>query len=159
MEREFQDHTTEYLEHAGYDQYEISNWAKPGGQCRHNRRYWQGQDYLGLGPSAQSYLSGCRFGNVAHLDRYCRQLEHGELPVAEREHLSMAQQEKERVVFGLRLLDGVSIKGVQRIKHDPVWIASLATLIDEDYVVQTFSRLALTSKGRQFADTVGLQLL
>lgn len=159
VEREFQNHTTECLEHAGYEQYEISNWSKPDGQCRHNRRYWQGQDYVGLGPSAQSYLSGCRFGNVKNLDQYCWQLENGEWPVAEREHLSIAQQEKERVVFGLRLLEGVSIKGVQDRESDPEWIASLATLLEEEYVVQTSSRLALTAKGRQFADTVGLQLL
>lgn len=159
MEREFQDHTTQCLEHAGYHQYEISNWSKSGGQCRHNRRYWQGQDYLGLGPSAQSYLSGCRFGNVNNLDQYCRQLECGELPVIEREYLSMAQQEKECVVFGLRLLEGVSINGVPGRESDPEWIASLATLLEEEYVVKTSSRLALTAKGRQFADTVSLQLL
>ena len=159
VEREFQDHTTECLEYAGYHQYEISNWAKPGHACQHNKRYWQGQDYVGLGPSAQSYLAGCRFGNVNNLDQYCRQLEHGELPVSEREHLSMVQQEKERVVFGLRLLEGVSIKRGAGIGSDPVWAASLATLLEEEYVVQASSRLALTAKGRQFADTVGLQLL
>ncbi len=159
VERKFQDQTTECLEYEGYAQYEISNWSKPGGQCRHNRRYWQGQDYVGLGPSAQSYLSGCRFGNVNNLDQYCRKLEHGEWPVAEREHLSMVQQEKERIVFGLRLLEGVSIKRGAGIGSEPAWAASLATLLEEEYVVQTSSRLALTVKGRQFADTVGLQLL
>ena len=159
VEREFQDRTTQCLEHAGYHQYEISNWAKPGHACRHNKRYWQGLDYVGLGPSAQSYLSGSRFGNVSNLDQYCRELEHGEWPVAEREQLSMVQQEKERIVFGLRLLEGVSIKRGAGIGSDPVWAASLATLLEEEYVVQTSSHLALTAKGRQFADTVGLQLL
>lgn len=159
VERQFQAQVTKLLEVAGYDQYEISNWSKQGQACRHNRRYWQGQAYVGVGPSAQSYLSGCRFGNVANLDQYCRQLENGEMPVAEREHLSIVQQEKERVVFGLRLLDGVPINSVERIVDDPAWIASLDSLLEEDYLVQTSSRLALTVKGRQFADTVGRQLL
>ncbi len=159
VEREFQDRTAECLESVGYDQYEISNWSKPGQACRHNRRYWQGQDYVGMGPSAQSYLSGCRFGNVSNLDQYCRELERGELPVAEQEQLSRVQQEKERVVFGLRLLEGVPINWVEKMEHNRTWVASLATLLEEEYVVQASSRLALTAKGRQFADTVGRQLL
>lgn len=159
VERQFQAQAITLLDVAGYARYEISNWLKPGQACRHNRRYWQGQDYVGLGPSAQSYLSGCRFGNVANLDQYCRQLESGELPVGERELLSIAQQEKERVVFGLRLIDGVPINSVKRIGHEPTWTASLTPLLEEDYLVQTSSRLVLTAKGRQFADTVARLLL
>jgi len=158
-ERAIQEHTTECLEVAGFKQYEIANWSKPDRACRHNRRYWQGQDYVGIGPSAQSYLSGCRFGNVGNLDQYCRRLESGELPVEEREHLSIGQQEKERVVFGLRMLDGVPINWIEKKEPNPTWEAALATLLQEDYLVQTSSRLALTAKGRQFADTVGRQLL
>jgi len=159
VERQFQAQAIKLLDVAGYAQYEISNWVKPGHACRHNRRYWQGQDYVGLGPSSQSYLSGCRFGNVANLDQYCRQLESGAMPVAEREQLSIVQQEKERVVFGLRLLEGVPINSVERIMNDPAWAASLASLLEEDYLVQTSTRLALTVKGRQFADMVGRQLI
>ena len=81
------------------------------------------------------------------------------MPVAEREQLSIVQQEKERVVFGLRLLDGVPINSVERIMNDPAWAASLASLLEEDYLVKTSSRLALTVKGRQFADMVGRQLI
>lgn len=159
VERQLQAQAITLLDVAGYARYEISNWLKPGQACRHNRRYWQGQDYIGMGPSGQSYLSGYRFGNVANLDQYCRQLENGGMPVAVREQLSIVQQEKERVVFGLRLLEGVPINSVERIMNDPVWEASLASLLEEDYLVQTSSRLALTVKGRQFADTVGRQLL
>ena len=80
VERQLQAQAITLLEVAGYARYEISNWVKPGHACRHNRRYWQGQDYVGMGPSAQSYLSGCRFGNVANLDQYCQQLENGAMP-------------------------------------------------------------------------------
>jgi oxygen-independent coproporphyrinogen-3 oxidase len=159
VERQFQVYATELLDVAGYHQYEISNWSKPGGQCRHNRRYWQGQEYLGLGPSAQSYVTGCRFGNVASLEQYCQRLEIGELSVAEQESLSLLQQDKERVVFGLRLLDGVPISWVEANKYDPVWAASFDSFIAEAYIVQTSERVALTPKGRQFADEVGYQLL
>jgi len=159
VEKQFQVYATEHLDVAGYHQYEISNWSKPGKQCRHNRRYWQGQQYLGLGPSAQSYVSGCRFGNVANIEQYCQRLEIGELPVVERESLSILQQDKERVVFGLRLLDGVPINWVEMNKCDPVWAASFDSFLAEEYIVQTAERVALTPRGRQFADEIGYQLL
>ncbi len=158
-ERRLQVHATEQLAIAGYHQYEISNWSQPGRQCQHNRRYWQGQEYLGMGPSAQSYVAGCRFGNVANLVQYCQRLEMGELPVVERESLSVLQQDKERVVFGLRLLDGVPINWVEANKCDPVWAASFDSFLAGEYIAQTSERMALTSKGRQFADEIGYQLL
>ena len=159
VERQFQVYATELLDVAGYHQYEISNWSKPGGQCRHNRRYWQGQEYLGLGPGAQSYVAGCRFGKVASLEQYCLRLAIGELPVVERESLSILQQDKERVVFGLRLLDGVPSTWVETNKRDTVWAASFDSFLAEEYIVQTSERMALTARGRQFADEIGSQLL
>jgi len=159
VERQLQFRATELLEMAGYHQYEISNWAKPDRACRHNRRYWQGEDYFGLGPSAQSYMAGCRYGNVSNLEQYCRRLEMGALPVEERESLSLFQQHKERVVFGLRLLEGVPLDWIEPNKRDPAWAASFASFLEEEYLVQTSERVALTSKGRQFADELGYQLL
>ena len=151
--------TSEKLEGVGYGRYEISNWAKPDRACRHNLRYWQGEEYLGLGPSAQSYMAGYRFGNVSSLEQYCRHLEKRELPVSERETLSIHQQEKESVVFGLRLLDGVPTDWVEINKRNPAWAASFASFFDEAYIVQASGRVALSVKGRQFADEIGAQLL
>ena len=131
---------------AGYNRYEISNWSQPGQDCRHNRRYWQGEEYLGLGPSAQSYMSGCRFGNVSNLEQYCQRLESDGSIVEERETLSIFQQEKERVVFGLRLLEGVPINWVETTRRDPSWAASLSSFLEENYLVQTPSRLAFDLK-------------
>jgi oxygen-independent coproporphyrinogen-3 oxidase len=96
---------------------------------------------------------------VANLDQYCGFLENDELPVAERESLSILQQEKERVVFGLRMLDGVPNDWIEPNKRDPAWAASLASFLEEEYIVQTSDRLALTPKGLQFADEIGCQLL
>jgi coproporphyrinogen III oxidase-like Fe-S oxidoreductase len=73
--------------------------------------------------------------------------------------LSIIQQERERVVFGLRLLDGVPIDWITKNTHDHVWAASLASLLEEGYIMQTPEYVALTVKGRQFADTVGRRLL
>jgi oxygen-independent coproporphyrinogen-3 oxidase len=155
----FQHRAEAQLETAGFHRYEISNWAKPGRACQHNLRYWRGLEYLGLGPSAQSYLSESRFGNVSSVDQYSKQLEAGKLPIAERERLPRLQQEKERIVFGLRLLEGVPIDWVQGVSQDEAWSTSFNNLLEEDYLFQTGSRVQLTRKGRQFADTVGMRLL
>lgn len=155
----FQHRAEAQLETAGFHRYEISNWAKPGRACQHNLRYWRGLEYLGLGPSAQSYLSESRFGNVSSVDQYSKQLEAGKLPIAERERLPRLQQEKERIVFGLRLLEGVPIDWVQGLSQDEAWSTSFNNLLEEDYLLQTGSRVQLTRKGRQFADTVGMRLL
>ncbi len=158
-ERQFQVYANEQLAAGGYEHYEISNWAKPGRACRHNQRYWKGQDFLGLGPSAQSYMAGCRFGNVSNLEQYCGRLENGQSAVTEQEFLSISQQEKERVVFGFRMLDGVPKDWVASNARDPDWAALFTAFLEEKYVVQVSDRFALTAKGRQFADALGSQLL
>ena len=155
----FQQRAIERLDAMGYQQYELSNWAKPGQACAHNLRYWNGLEYLGLGPSAQSYVGGNHFGNVPSLEQYCLQLQKGQFPIAEQETLSTHQQEKERVVFGLRLLDGVPRDWVASLGHDQCWFTSFKILMEEEYLTQTSSRVCLTPKGRQFADTVGMRLL
>lgn len=158
-EQQFQVYANEQLAAAGYEQYEISNWAKPGRACRHNQCYWKGQDFLGVGPSAQSYMAGSRFGNVSNLEQYCGRLENDQSAVTEREHLSIRQQEKERVVFGLRMLDGVPKDWVEINSQDLDWAASFTSFLEEKYLIQVADRFALTAKGRQFADELGSQLL
>ncbi len=157
-EEKFQGLTEEILQGSGFCQYEISNWAQPDFSCQHNQRYWLGQDYLGLGPSAQSYVSGCRFGNVPSLQGYCRALSRNEFPVEKQERLSAFQQEKEQVVFGLRMLKGVSLNKVPGVVNNLDWRRSVNTLVKEGFLSATSSTLALTGKGRQFADRVGMEL-
>ena len=158
-EMSFQYRAEIQLETAGFKRYEISNWAKPGCVCQHNLRYWRGLEYLGMGPSAQSYVSGSRFGNVSSVDQYAKQLEVGKLPIVEKERLPRHRQTKERIVFGLRLLEGVPIDWVQGLSQDETWWTTFKELLKENYLLQTGSRLQLTRKGRQFADTVGMRLL
>ena len=155
----FQQQAEAQLEMLGLFRYELSNWAKPGCACQHNLRYWRGLEYLGLGPSAQSYLSESRYGNVSSIEHYSKYLMAGKLPIAAREQLSRFQQEKERIVFGLRLLNGVPIDWVHQASQDDVWATSYKILVEEDYLFPTDTCVQLTRKGRQFADTVGMRLL
>jgi oxygen-independent coproporphyrinogen-3 oxidase len=147
------------LERAGYDRYEISNYAKPGHQCRHNLLYWQAGDYLGLGPSAQSYVDGCRFGNIADLSQYEERLNDGLSPLDHREVLTPDQRNREALVFGLRQLAGTDDRVLDSIRADPEWHRQLTTLLDAQLLERKGGRIRLTAAGRQVADSVALQLI
>ncbi len=97
------------LEREGLERYEISNFARPGRQCRHNLNYWQNGSYLGLGAAAVSCLSGLRLHNVEKTKTYIEMVRQGLAPLAEGEALSREASFRESVVMGLRLLKGVSL--------------------------------------------------
>lgn len=92
---------------AGYQHYEISNFAKPGRECRHNLWYWGTGQYIGCGPSAHSHWRGERYGNVRNLDAYCEKLLGGKSVRAFSEKLEPEAKAREALVMGLRRLDGV----------------------------------------------------
>ncbi|MEC4687709.1 MAG: radical SAM family heme chaperone HemW [Nitrospirota bacterium] len=148
---------------AGFARYQLSNYCRPGYACRHNMLYWEGNEYLGLGPSAQSYLGGRRFGNVADLKTYRDALDAGRLPVAESEFLSPMQREQEAIVFGLRLTGGVELgiirTGLWGGALDWSWEQGLKRLTREGLLKGEASCMKLTALGRRFADSVAVELL
>ncbi len=106
----------EVLQDAGYIHYEISNWAKPGKQAGHNSRYWTGEHYLGLGPSAHSYSGKWRWWNYRDIDKYIELLINGKsLPIEQRELLSGKDQETEFLFLGLRTGNGIYIPRFEEI--------------------------------------------
>jgi oxygen-independent coproporphyrinogen III oxidase len=144
---------------AGFDRYEISNYCRPGHACRHNRLYWGGGDYLGLGPSAQSYVSADRFGNVEDLKSYKDMLTSGRLPAADSERLSPEQQRREAIVFGLRLTEGIPGELVHGQGMDADWKARMDRLLNDGWLEETEGRIRMTVTGRRFADSVAIDLL
>jgi oxygen-independent coproporphyrinogen-3 oxidase len=142
------------LGEAGFVRYEISNYAKPGFTCRHNLLYWTDSDYLGLGPSAQSYVNGVRFGNVADLTAFIDMLAEHRLPITERTGLSYWEQQRDALVFGLRLLRGVPLNRVV----DSEQHSKIHKLIEKGLLESTTGRIRLTSLGRHYADTVAGEL-
>lgn len=148
------------LERKGYEQYEISNFCQSGFSCQHNLRYWTSEAYLGLGPSAQSYLSGVRFGNVGDLNSYCEILASGGLPFDNLEPLSIQEIQKERIVFGLRMRKGVSVEQVRLFSEQNYsWGQSLITLENQGFIAEEEGHIRLTAKGIQFADSVSVALI
>jgi oxygen-independent coproporphyrinogen-3 oxidase len=146
--------TERFLGEAGFSHYEISNYAKPDYACRHNLLYWTGGEYLGLGPSAQSYLHGIRFGNAADLEAYAACLNDNRLPMTDRTILSASERQRDALVFGLRLFSGVPWRAFPAAERDQ----QIAELVAEGLLDADHDRVRLTALGRRYADTVVEQL-
>jgi oxygen-independent coproporphyrinogen-3 oxidase len=138
---------------AGYEQYEISNWAKPGRRCEHNLLYWQNANWLGIGPSAASHVDGRRWKNAPHLGRYLAQ---GDVPIVDDETLPADDRLGERLMMGLRLLEGVPTNVVP---DDNARQATIDELISIGMLERTGDRLRLTRRGLFVADMVFAKLL
>jgi oxygen-independent coproporphyrinogen-3 oxidase len=135
---------------AGLDWYEISNWARPGGQCAHNLGYWHNDNWWGFGPGAHSHVDGVRWWNVKQPAAYQRMLAEGRSPAAAREVLEEPQRRVESVMLQVRLAEG----------FDPEGLAGVAGLLDRGLVENADgARLRLTRKGRMLADAVVRVLL
>lgn len=144
------------LEKAGYEHYEISSFAKPGFQSRHNSSYWQGKKYLGLGPSAHSYDGENRSWNVSNNQLYMASIEKGILP-AELETLTPRQRENEYIMTSLRTSLGLDLNRVSeqervRLLHES------KKFLEEGKMIIEKDRLVLTREGKLFADGIASEL-
>ena len=109
LEREMFLMGKEKLESAGFEHYEISNYAIPGFQCHHNLKYWDESPYLSFGPSAHSFDGFKRWWNKADIEAYCKSLEKNELPIQETEILNNQQKKLELILLGLRRRTGIPL--------------------------------------------------
>ena len=140
---------------AGYEWYEVSNWARPGHECRHNLAYWRGDHWWGFGPGAHSHVGGVRWWNVKHPSHYARELAEGHSPAAGRETLTASERRVERVLLELRLRHGLPLGGVLT----PTERARVPRLIADGLATTTDDRITLTLPGRLLADGVVRDLL
>lgn len=108
LDREMYHYTIEYLSENGYNQYELSNFAKEGYECKHNLIYWKCVDYLGIGAGAHSYLDNLRLANVYTIEEYIDSLAKGSKPVEERYTVDYCEKMSEYMFLGLRLTKGIS---------------------------------------------------
>jgi oxygen-independent coproporphyrinogen III oxidase len=149
---------------AGYEQYEISNFAKPGRECRHNLCYWYGEDYAGYGPGAVGCYSGVRYTNLKHPERYCAAVEAGDKIAFESEALDEQTQRTERIMLGLRLNQGIELEGlgIPAAKLDSLqrrgWI-ELGSSYPQSKIQNPKSKIRLTAEGRHFCSEVALELI
>ena len=115
LQAEMYEWAVKRLRQAGYRQYETSNFARPGYECQHNLGYWRGGDYIGLGPGGVSCLNGARWKSIEDVTAYVNLLHKGETPLDESglEVLSLRERMAERMILGLRLEEGVHLKGFE----------------------------------------------
>jgi oxygen-independent coproporphyrinogen-3 oxidase len=146
------------LNDAGYQQYEISNYAKPGFACRHNLLYWTHGDYLGFGPSAQSLVNGVRFGNVANLAAYQTALAQQTLPTQDETVLTKEEQLRDAVIFGLRLVQGIPTEQLRDHAENYGHATTLEMLREQKLIEEDGERSRLSAQGRLHADTVAEKL-
>jgi oxygen-independent coproporphyrinogen-3 oxidase len=160
--------TISYLTGRGYEQYEVSNFAKPGFRSRHNKSYWEHTDYLGFGPSAHSFTSLGRHAdgperswNIANLSVYCSKLEIGQLPVTGMEHLTVHQLLQEEIFLGLRS-EGIDLGRFRtRFGKDLIteYELQVRDLLKGSLAVVEDGKLRLTAKGYPLCDEICTSLL
>ena len=138
----------------GFDWYEVSNWARPGGECRHNMGYWVDGDWWGAGPGAHSHIGDHRFFNVKHPARYSAQIATGELPIMDTETLTQADHHTERVMLGLRLKQGLPATIFSAAAH-----REIDRHIELGLLHRVGGNIAVTDSGRLLADGIITDIL
>jgi oxygen-independent coproporphyrinogen-3 oxidase len=161
LQRQMYTQVMDRLEAAGYEHYEISNWARrPSGdtRCRHNLIYWRNENWLGFGPAAASHVDGQRWKNAPNLGRYLQSP--GDPPTVEHEQLPAAQRLGEHLMLGLRLRQGVALEGLrEQMNSDDPRHETITQMLDLELLEETPTHLRLTRGGLFVADTVIGQLL
>lgn len=154
--------TWEALAAAGYAQYEVSNFARPGHACRHNLNTWEMHEWIGLGPSAASQYAGWRGANVSDLTGWLDHLAAGRRMTEDRFALSPVQLLEDALIFGLRMNAGVDLAGWRGRCPDAPWDAIetvMRRLADEGLASVDDNRVRLTTRGRLLADAVALEVM
>ncbi|PTY06986.1 coproporphyrinogen III oxidase [Opitutaceae bacterium EW11] len=164
VEREAQlyEKTWATLETAGYAQYEISNFARPGHACLHNLNTWRMSRWVGLGPSAASQHGGWRGTNVADLNAWLENVSAGKRATEDRAELTPSLLAEDALVFGLRMNEGVDLAALEAANPTAPWkaVERLADHLAEDGLAERLGgRLKLTLRGRLVADAIGSEIM
>jgi oxygen-independent coproporphyrinogen-3 oxidase len=162
IERQMYEMAIDILTAAGFEHYEVSNFALPGHRCRHNENYWLGGQYFAAGPGAARFVSGRRETNHRSTTTYIRRVLAGESPVAEVEQLSPEDAVRERLVFALRRLEGIDVEqfadetgfSVTALGGD-----ALPRLVNLGLMEATAGRLKLTRRGLLVSDGIWPEFL
>ena len=150
----------EQLEEAGFEHYEISNFAKPGSYSKHNSNYWEGVSYLGIGPSAHSFNGESRQWNISNNAKYIDQIQNGKIP-SEIEVLTKENRINEYIMTSLRTSKGMDLNKIKdqfgsdyanEIKNN------LEPLIEKNWILITEQLITLTTDGKLFADHIASEL-
>lgn len=149
-----------WLKEAGYEHYEISNFAKPGYRSKHNSSYWQGKKYIGIGPSAHSYDGKSRRWNVANNALYIQSIKNNIIPFEE-EQLTNVNRLNEYIMTSLRTIEGLDLKVIETnfsIKERKRIEDAVVDYINKKMMIYDNEKLILTDEGKLFADGIAADL-
>ena len=153
----------EYLSQAGYVHYEISNFAVKGYECRHNKVYWNNNEYVGFGPGAASYLNGTRSKNILSPEKYIETLlEKKEIPLFEKETLDQKKSMWETLMLGLRMVKGINLSDFEKRfgkTLDSEFDEKIRKLRNEHFLEYSDKKLKLTRKGILYSNEVFVELI
>jgi oxygen-independent coproporphyrinogen III oxidase len=146
----------DWMEKAGYEHYEISNFALPGWRSRHNSSYWSGKKYLGIGPSAHSFNGTTRKWNIANNNIYIESIREGKIP-AEHEELTATQQLNEYIMTALRTTEGIDLEKLHKEEGNNI-LQKSKRYLESALMKQENHHLILTREGKLLADGIAANL-
>jgi oxygen-independent coproporphyrinogen-3 oxidase len=147
---------------AGYEHYEVSNFARPGCRSRHNEGYWAGKEYYAAGPGAARYIAGARETNHRSTTTWLKRVQAGDSPVAEREELSPERRARELLMLGLRRMEGLDVIDFAAntgYQIEALAGAALARFIQQKLLERAGTRIRLTREGLFVSDALWPDLL
>ena len=155
-------YTIDTLYKNGYHQYEISNYAKEGYECKHNIVYWKCDNYLGLGPGASGYINNYRYSNICDIKKYNKCLGYNKKPIEEKNVLSKKDEMEEFIFMGLRMNEGINLdefyeKFNVNFKHK--YNNILDKLKNLNLIIEQNNNIALTQRGRELSNTVFIEFI
>jgi len=163
LEVEMYNHTLGQIRAHGLSRYEVSNHAKPGSECRHNLAYWQGQNWLAVGPSASGHLDGIRWKNTPRLEEYLNTSDEGFAPICEHETSDRRRMLMDWMMMGIRVSEGLSqtrlIADAGELGKQEHIVQALTMCADQGWVQLKNDQWSLTDDGFHFADRVARELI
>lgn len=159
---EMYEYTINYLKMHGYNQYEISNYAKEGFECKHNILYWKCENYLGLGVSASGYLNNTRYNNISDLDEYNKLIHSGKKPIEWQEKLSIKDEIEESIFLGLRMNEGIKFKMFHEkydFNFEEEYKNEINKLKNMNLIEIRDGVLKLTQKGREISNSIFVEFI
>lgn len=159
---EMYEYTINYLKSNGYNQYEISNYAQKGFECKHNILYWKCENYVGLGVSASGFLNEIRYNNLCELDKYEEIIHSGKKPIEWEEKLSIKDEIEENIFLGLRMNEGIKFKGFYEkynLDFEEEYKIEIDKLKKMELIETNDEGMRLTQKGREISNSVFVEFM
>lgn len=159
---EMYEYTINYLKLHGYNQYEISNYAKTGYECNHNILYWKCENYIGIGTSSAGYLNNIRYNNICEIDKYEEAVLNNKKPIEFEEFTSEKDEIEEKIFLGLRMNEGIKFIDFEEkynLNFEDKYKEQIEKLTKMNLIEVDNQGMRLTQKGREISNSVFVEFM